>query len=62
MKTIFILLITSCFLFTTSSCKQCSTCRKYPAADVKLCKKDFATDDSFSQAFHYQESLGYNCD
>ncbi len=62
MRSAFILFFSFFLLGSINSCKQCSTCRKYPAADVKLCKKDFATDDSFSQAFHYQESLGYNCD
>ena len=62
MKTLFILLITSGLMFTANSCTQCNTCRKYPAADVKLCKKDFASDDSFTQAIHYQQSLGYNCE
>jgi len=62
MKSVFAFLITGCILFTANSCKQCSTCRKYPAKDVQLCKKDFASDDSFAQAFRYQESLGYDCE
>lgn len=62
MKTTFILLFSSFLLLSANSCKQCSTCRKYPAEDVKLCRSDYATDDSYSQAFRYQESLGYDCE
>ena len=62
MRIALILLVSFFLLSTVNSCTQCNTCRKYPATDVKLCKKDFATEDSFSQAIHYQESLGYNCE
>jgi hypothetical protein len=48
----------------TESCKQCTQCVKYPGANdtQKLCRKDFATDDSYTQAFHYYTSLGYRCE
>jgi hypothetical protein len=62
MKTIIILLAGAFILFSASSCKQCSTCRKYPAKDMQLCKKDFATNDSYTDAFHYWEAQGYDCE
>ena len=62
MKTAFILLITSFTLLGASSCKQCTTCRKYPATDVRLCKSHYASDDSYAQAFRYQEGQGYDCE
>ncbi len=62
MRTTFLLLIPVFLLFSASSCKQCGMCHKYPAKDVELCRKDFATEDSYAQAFRYQESLGYDCE
>ena len=62
MRTTFLLLISAFLLFFANSCKQCGMCRKYPAKDVELCRKDFATEDSYAQAFRYQESLGYDCE
>jgi hypothetical protein len=62
MKPLVILFASAFILFSANSCKQCSTCRKYPATDVKLCKSDFASEDSYAQAFRQQEALGYNCE
>ena len=49
------------FFLSVQGCKQCIECSKYPAPTEKLCKKDFASDDSYSQAFHYLEGNGYDC-
>ena len=62
MKTAFILLASCLLLLSVNSCKQCSTCRKYPMPDVKLCKSDYASDDSYAQAFRNQEGMGYDCE
>jgi len=62
MRTAFILLLTSFTLLVANSCKQCGTCRKYPAKDVELCRSDYATEDSYAQAFRYQEGQGYDCE
>jgi hypothetical protein len=61
MKAIVILLISSCGLFTASSCRQCTVCHKYPQPDIELCKKDYASDDSYDGAYRYTISLGYDC-
>lgn len=47
---------------STQSCRQCTTCTAYPAPTEKLCKKDYASDDSYTQAFHHLEAQGYKCD
>jgi len=62
MKAFFTLLSVTFILLSTNSCKNCSTCRKYPAKDEQLCKKDYASDDSYAQAFRYWEGQGYDCE
>ena len=62
MKTITLFFAVATLLLSVSSCKNCSTCRNYPAKDVELCRKDFATDDSFNAAFRNYEGQGYDCD
>ncbi len=62
MKATLILLVTAFLILTVNSCKQCTECVKYPAKDIKLCKKDYASDDSYTQAYRYITSQGYDCD
>jgi hypothetical protein len=61
MKTALILVFLSFGLLSINACKQCTDCTKYPSPDIKLCKKDYASDDSYNQAYRYTISLGYNC-
>ncbi|MFM2305771.1 MAG: hypothetical protein RLZZ367_440 [Bacteroidota bacterium] len=61
MKTVTLFFAVATLLLSASSCKNCSTCHKYPAPDVELCKKDFASDDSYNAAFRQYEGQGYDC-
>jgi hypothetical protein len=49
-------------MFSITSCKQCTECTKYPGDPIKLCKKDYASDDSYNDRFRYLVSEGYRCD
>ncbi len=62
MKAIFILSVSLLLILSANSCKQCTECHNYPQKDIELCKKDFASDDSYTQAYRYTTSLGYDCD
>ncbi len=62
MKTFVILIFSAFTLLSANSCNKCSTCRNYPLPDEKLCKKDFASDDSYAAAFRQKESEGYDCE
>lgn len=59
----FLLLAGVLSLFTFQSCKQCTECVRYAGGidNQKLCKKDYASDDSYTAAFHYLEANGYDC-
>jgi hypothetical protein len=60
MKTFALLLCIASMLLATS-CNKCAVCTKYPAKDIELCKKDFASDDSYNMAFRQTEAMGYDC-
>jgi hypothetical protein len=60
MKTIAPLICLVCLLLA-GSCNNCTECTKYPEPDIKLCKKDFASDDSYNEAYRYTIWLGYDC-
>ncbi|HLP19082.1 MAG TPA: hypothetical protein VK174_02205 [Chitinophagales bacterium] len=62
MKTILLFFAMAAILFSVNSCKNCTVCHNYPAAHVELCKKDFASDDSYNSAFRSYEGMGYECD
>ncbi|MES2620922.1 MAG: hypothetical protein V4615_08720 [Bacteroidota bacterium] len=62
MKSFFVFLVCCLALFSANSCKQCTECHNYPKKDIELCKKDFASSDSYAQAYRYTLSLGYDCD
>lgn len=51
-------------ILTASSCKNCTECTRYPNANdtVELCKKDYASDDSYNNAFKHLVADGYKCD
>ncbi|MBP6731707.1 MAG: hypothetical protein KA149_06600 [Chitinophagales bacterium] len=61
MKTILTLFAATLLICSVNSCSQCSECYKYPEPNVKLCKKDFASDESYAQAFRQTEGQGYDC-
>jgi len=61
MKTILLLGFSAFILFTINSCNPCSSCNKYPDPTVKICKKEYTSDDEFNQAVRQQEALGYAC-
>lgn len=52
----------TCLFF--SSCEQCTDCVKYPKTNdkVKLCKKDFASDDSYNAYYRQLVYDGYRCE
>ncbi|MBS1614159.1 MAG: hypothetical protein JST49_15170 [Bacteroidetes bacterium] len=62
MKTIVTLLAVAAILFTATSCKNCTECTKYPGDTIELCKKDYASDDSYNAAYKYTIAQGYKCD
>gem|GEM_PF-4565186 len=62
MKTIAISIIALLSLTALSSCDQCTECNKYPGKTIELCKKDFASDDSYTAAYHQAIADGYTCD
>ncbi|MBP7390161.1 MAG: hypothetical protein KA841_07135 [Chitinophagales bacterium] len=47
-----------------SSCRNCIECTKYPNANdtVDLCKKDYASDDSYNDAYRNLVADGYRCE
>ncbi len=63
MKSIIITAASVFFICSFTSCKQCTSCTKYPNVNDRfdMCKKDYASDDSYNQAYRYYESLGYKC-
>lgn len=62
MKKIFFVALAFCLLLSFSSCKQCTECTKFPGDPVKLCKKDYASDDSYNSAYKHLIAQGYKCD
>ncbi len=62
MRKIFFFLIAAGLLSTTQSCKQCTECTKYPGDPVKLCRSDYASDDSYDSAYKHIIADGYKCD
>lgn len=62
MRKYFFLLITFVLAITIQSCKQCTECVKYPGDPIKLCKKDYASDDSYDAAYKHAIADGYKCD
>lgn len=62
MKTILLSVIASLFLLTANSCKQCTLCTNYPQPDVELCKKDYASTESYNEAFRQTTGAGYDCE
>jgi hypothetical protein len=57
-----VILLTAFALFAFASCRECTECLKYPSPDIKLCKKDFASDDSYTAAYRQVVADGYDCD
>jgi hypothetical protein len=62
MKTKLILLPFAILTFCFQSCKQCTECTKFPGEPLKLCKKDYASDDSYNAAYKHAIADGYKCD
>lgn len=61
MKSFLLLASFSCALLLMQSCGYCTRCVQYPKESVKLCKKDFASDESYNQAFRQLTYEGYDC-
>jgi hypothetical protein len=55
------LLVAVLLACTINACKNCDECVKYPEPDITLCKKDFASDESYDAAYRYTISQGYDC-
>ncbi|MFN8323002.1 MAG: hypothetical protein U0T74_10120 [Chitinophagales bacterium] len=62
MKLILAFIASSFAMLSVNSCKECTTCTKYPAPDIKLCKKDYASTESYNEAFRQTTAQGYTCD
>ncbi|MCX6200518.1 MAG: hypothetical protein NTY88_15060 [Bacteroidetes bacterium] len=62
MKSILVITVSLFLACSFNSCKNCTTCTRYPNVNDKfeMCKKDYS-DDSYNQAYRYYESLGYKC-
>lgn len=46
-----------------SSCRDCTDCTKYPPGDnVKICKKDYASTQSYNDAYRDLQIRGYDCE
>ncbi|MBK7148531.1 MAG: hypothetical protein IPH78_06815 [Bacteroidetes bacterium] len=61
-KTLYASLLLAILAF--SACRNCIECTKYPSANdtVDLCKKDYASDDSYSDAYRNLVADGYRCE
>lgn len=60
-----IILITLAVIATSvSGCRNCIECTKFPSANdtVELCKKDYASDDSYNSAYRNLSAAGYTCE
>ncbi len=59
-----ILILLSCVMLSVSGCRKCIECTKFPSANdtVKLCKKDYASDDSYNSAYRNLSAAGYKCE
>lgn len=62
MKTTLLLAAFAILTLGAQSCKQCTECTKYPGEPLKLCKKDYASDDSYDAAYKHAIADGYKCD
>lgn len=62
MKSTLVIIVCVLFLLSFNSCRQCTNCVKYPAPDEKLCKKDFASAESYDDAYKHLVAQGYDCD
>jgi hypothetical protein len=62
MKSIFLAAVTGLFILALPSCKQCTECDKYPEPTIKLCKKDFPTEQSYNDVYRQTVGMGYDCD
>jgi len=62
MKSIFLAAAAVLFILALPSCKQCTECDKYPEPTIKLCKKDFPTEQSYNDVYRNTVGMGYDCD
>lgn len=53
-----------CLLLCNTSCKNCTDCVRYPNKNdkIKLCKKDFASDDAYEAYYRQLVYDGYRCE
>lgn len=62
MKTILTFVIAAFALGSITSCGNCTECTKIHEETIELCKKDYASDDSYNSVYKYTISQGYKCD
>lgn len=63
MKKILPLFLIVVSLTAITSCKRCFECVRYPNANdtEKLCRGDYASDDSYNDAYRQLTAQGYRC-
>lgn len=61
MKSIFLLVCGVLLICGVQSCGYCTECVNYPKDTIKLCKKDFASEEAYTQTFRQLTYEGYDC-
>ncbi|MBL0310847.1 MAG: hypothetical protein IPP77_14610 [Bacteroidetes bacterium] len=61
MKSILFFLLGGFVICSIQSCGYCTECVNYPKDSIKLCKRDFASEDAYTQAFKQLNYEGYQC-
>ncbi len=61
MKTILSIFTLAIVAFSASSCSHCDTCTKANDPTVKLCEKDFDSNNEFNLAKAGYTAQGYDC-
>lgn len=62
MRIFFALFATAFILVSVNSCKQCTMCVKYRSPDIKLCKKDYPSTESYNDVYRQTIGQGYDCE
>lgn len=62
MKKILLFVAVAFLMISANSCRQCTLCTKYPEPDRELCKADYASTESYNEAFRQVTGAGYDCE
>lgn len=57
------LILFASMLMYFSSCRNCTTCTKYPPGETeKICRGDYNSSDSYNAAYRDLQIRGFDCE